>query len=135
MVCDVVDLTSENKIIVKNGLERIKNTKNIGLKTLLKATDLTDKDVAVYMAGFVIRPCINASSKLEQAIWAIKLLLTESNEEAGELANKLFNLNKRRQELTNSGLEEAIRVIETNNMTKDKVLVLFLPEVHETLLE
>ncbi len=92
-VCDVVDLTSENKIIIKNGLERIRNTKNIGLKALLKATDLTDKDVTVYIAGFVIGPCINASSRLEQAI----------------------------------------RVIETNNMNKDKVLVVFLPEVHESI--
>lgn len=132
-VCDVVDLTSENKIIVKNGLSRIKNTKNIGLKALLKVTDLTDKEITVYMAGFVIGPCINASSRLEQAIWAIKLLLTENNAEAEELANKLFNLNKKRQELTNSGLEEAIRVIEANNMTKDKVLVVFLPLVHESI--
>ncbi|WP_234122127.1 single-stranded-DNA-specific exonuclease RecJ [Clostridium hydrogenum] len=132
-VCDVVDLTSENKIIVKNGLSRIKNTKNMGLKALLKVTDLTDKEITVYMAGFVIGPCINASSRLEQAIWAIKLLLTENNVEAEELANKLFNLNKKRQELTNSGLEEAIRVIEANNMTKDKVLVVFLPLVHESI--
>lgn len=132
-VCDVVDLTSENRIIVKEGLKRINNTSNIGLRTLFKETGLEEKVITVYTLGFVIGPSINASGRLEQAEWALKMLLSDNEIEAKELAEKLNDLNKERQELTKEGLEEAIEIIEKNNMTKDKVLVVYLEDVHESI--
>ena len=133
-VCDVVDLVSENRIIVKEGLRRINNTNNIGLKALFKETGLEDKEITVYSLGFVIGPSINASGRLEQAEWALKMLLSNNEIEAKELAEKLNDLNKERQELTKEGLEEAIEIIEKNNMTKDKVLVVYLEDVHESIV-
>lgn len=132
-VCDVVDLTSENRIIVKEGLKRINSTNNIGLKALFKETGLEEKTITVYTLGFVIGPSINASGRLEQAEWALKMLLSDNEIEAKELAEKLNDLNKERQELTKEGLEEAIEIIEKNNMTKDKVLVVYLEDVHESI--
>ena len=132
-VCDVVDLTSENRIIVKEGLKRINNTSNIGLRALFKETGLEEKIITVYSLGFVIGPSINASGRLEQAEWALKMLLSDNEIEAKELAEKLNDLNKERQELTKEGLEEAIEIIEKNNMTKDKVLVVYLEDVHESI--
>ena len=132
-VCDVVDLIDENRIIVKKGLEIINNTNNIGLRALYKVTGLSDKTISVYSLGFVIGPSINASGRLEQAIWALKMLLTEDVNEAEELAEKLHELNKERQELTKEGLDKAIEIIEANNMNSDKVLVVYLPEVHESI--
>lgn len=132
-VCDVVDLTCENRIIVKEGLRRINNTSNIGLKALFKETGLEDKVITVYTLGFVIGPSINASGRLEQAEWALRMLITNNELEAKELAEKLNDLNKERQELTKEGLEEAIEIIEKNNMTDDKVLVVYLPNIHESI--
>ena len=132
-VCDVVDLISENRTIVKEGLKRINNTSNIGLRALFKETGLEDKEITVYSLGFVIGPSINASGRLEQAEWALKMLLSDNEIEAKELAEKLNDLNKERQELTKEGLEEAIEIIEKNNMAKDKVLVVYLEDVHESI--
>ncbi len=132
-VCDVVDLVDENRVIVKKGLEIINNTSNIGLQSLFKATGIADKSITVYSLGFVVGPSINASGRLEQAMWALKLLLEENPEKADELAEKLHELNKDRQELTKEGLEEAIKIIEENNMSEDKVLVVYLPDVHESI--
>ena len=132
-VCDVVDLTSENRIIVKEGLKRINETSNIGLKALFKETGLEDKTITVYTLGFVIGPSINASGRLEQAEWALKMLISNDEVEAKELAEKLNDLNKERQELTKEGLEKAIEIIEENNMTNDKVLVVYLEDVHESI--
>ena len=132
-VCDVVDLSSENRIIVKEGLKRINSTNNIGLKALFKETGLEEKTITVYTLGFVIGPSINASGRLEQAEWALKMLLSDNEIEAKELAEKLNDLNKERQDLTKEGLEQAIEIIEKNNMTKDKVLVVYLEDVHESI--
>jgi single-stranded-DNA-specific exonuclease len=132
-ICDVVDLNYENRIIVKKGLELLNNTSNIGLKALFKETGLLDKKINVYSVGFVIGPSINASGRLEQAEWALKLFLTDVEDEAQELANKLNELNKERQNLTKDGFDKAVQIIENQNMTKEKVLVVYLEEVHESI--
>lgn len=132
-VCDVVDLVDENRIIVKKGLELLNNTKNIGLKALFEETEIKDKKITVYTLGFVLGPSINASGRLEQAFWALELLLTEDENKAKELAKKLNELNKERQELTKEGFEKAISIIENENMSSDKVLVVYLESVHESI--
>ena len=132
-VCDVVDLVGENRIIVKEGLRIINKTKNIGLRALFKETGLDTKEISVYALGFVIGPSINASGRLEQAEWALKMLLSVNEEEAEELAKKLNELNKERQELTKEGLEKAIEIIESNKMNEEKVLVVYLEDTHESI--
>lgn len=132
-VCDVVDLVGENRIIVKEGLRIINKTKNIGLRALFKETGLDTKEISVYALGFVIGPSINASGRLEQAEWALKMLLSENEEEAEELAKKLNELNKERQELTKEGLDKAIEIIESNKMNEEKVLVVYLEDTHESI--
>ena len=132
-VCDVVDLVGENRIIVKEGLRIINKTKHIGLRALFKETGLDTKEISVYALGFVIGPSINASGRLEQAEWALKMLLSENEEEAEELAKKLNELNKERQELTKEGLDKAIEIIESNKMNEEKVLVVYLEDTHESI--
>lgn len=132
-VCDVVDLTDENRIIVKNGLKLINKTKNIGLKALFEEIGLAGKEINVYSLGFVIGPSINASGRLEQAIWALKLLLSKDAEEAKQLAKKLHELNKERQDITNTGVEMAVQAIDYSDMKKDKVIIVYMPEVHESV--
>src|SRR5699024_7468825 len=99
-VCDIVDLLDENRIIVKEGLKFLNNTKNIGLRALMKESGIENKEISTYHLGFVIGPCINASGRLDSATKAIKLLLTEDEQIAVSIAKELKNLNDERKELT-----------------------------------
>jgi single-stranded-DNA-specific exonuclease len=132
-ICDVVDLVGENRIIAKNGLRMLNNTNNIGLKALIKETGLEGKKISGYHVGFIIGPCINATGRLESAKLSVELLLSNDEKEAETLAKKLHSLNIERQELTNSSVDEIIQYIEKNNMSKDKVLVVFNSNVHESI--
>lgn len=132
-VCDVVDLAYENRIIVKTGLELLNNTNNIGLKALYDETGVKDKKITVYTLGFILGPSINASGRLEQAFWALELLLTDDVNKAKQLAEKLNELNKERQDLTKEGVSKAISIIEENAMKDKKVLVVYLDNIHESI--
>ncbi|HHT97165.1 MAG TPA: single-stranded-DNA-specific exonuclease RecJ [Clostridiales bacterium] len=132
-VCDVMDLIDENRIIVKNGLEYLKTNNNIGLNTLFKVCEISIEEVSVYILGFVIGPCLNASGRLDTAVKGLRLLLTDSTEEALELANELKILNELRKSMTIEGVELAIEQIESIPLKEDKVLVVYLPECHESL--
>lgn len=131
-VCDVVELKNENRTIVKNGLERLPNTDNIGLRELIDVNGL-GQNISTYHLGFVIGPCLNATGRLDTAKKAITLLSSTNKEEARVLAKELKDLNDQRKDMTSHNLENAIKVIENNNMNKDKVLVVYLPECHESL--
>ncbi|OPJ60851.1 single-stranded-DNA-specific exonuclease RecJ [Clostridium oryzae] len=132
-VCDVVDLIDENRILVKSGLHKLNNTQNIGLKALFKEVGIWDKEITVYSLGFIIGPSINASGRLEQALWALKLLISENEHEAEELAKKLHALNVERQQITNKGLEKAIDIIENSEIKDQKVKVIYMPDIHESV--
>lgn len=132
-VCDVVDLLDENRIIVKKGLGMLNNTSNIGLKALLKVTGLEGKRLSAYHLGFVIGPCINATGRLETADLSVELLITESEQRADELAKTLFELNKRRQEITAESVESVTQQIERNKMDNDKVILVYDQSVHESI--
>lgn len=132
-VCDVVDLVEENRIIVKKGLELLNNTDNIGLNALFEETGVKDKNITVYTLGFILGPSINASGRLEQAFWALELLLSNDVNRAKELACKLNDLNKERQDLTKEGVDKAIRIIEENKMQDNKVIVVYLDDIHESI--
>ena len=133
-VGDVMDLQGENRILVKEGLRRLPNTKNKGLQELIRANNLEDSKITAYHIGFVLGPCINASGRLDTAARSLALLNASTKEEAAKLAGDLTALNQSRKALTEKGKEEAIQLIETTELKNDRVLVVYLPECHESLI-
>ena len=132
-VGDVMDLTGENRIFVKQGLEMLKRTHNPGLKALIECTGIDVERLNTYHIGFVIGPCINASGRLDTAKRALELLNARTRREAVMLAEDLKALNDSRKEMTEKGVEEAVRLIEHTDLREDKVLVVYLPECHESI--
>lgn len=130
---DVMDLQDENRIIVKEGLHRLHRTKNLGLQELIRVNGLEPEAITPYHIGFVIGPCLNASGRLDTAKRALFLLLSEERDEAAILAGDLKNLNESRKEMTAQGVEQAIEQVETTSLSRDKVLMVYLPECHESL--
>ena len=132
-VCDVVDLTGENRILVKYGLSAIVKSQNIGLNALMEQTGIAGKEIGVYHLGFIIGPCINASGRLDCAIKGLELLLSKNREEAVSRAQELYSLNTERKNMTLAGVEEAVATIENSDLKKDKVLVVYRPHIHESI--
>ncbi len=132
-VGDVMDLQDENRILVKIGLEMLNHTKNPGMKALILQNGLRPGTLKAYHIGFKIGPCLNASGRLDTARRSLRLLLCEDELEAGKLAAELTALNEERKDMTAVAVTEAKKVIEENGMEGDKVLVVFLPECHESL--
>lgn len=132
-VCDVVDLIDENRIFVKNGLTMLNNTKNIGIKALKKASGLEDKEITAYHLGFVIGPCLNASGRLDSAKKGLELLLTEDEESAIKLAEEIVDLNDARKNMTKEGVDKAVEIIEGTEINNDNILVVYIPDIHESL--
>ena len=132
-VGDVMDLQGENRILVKEGLKRLHRTGNLGLQELIRVQGLEPDQVSAYHIGFVIGPCLNASGRLDTAERSLALLLAEKREEAARLAGDLKALNESRKEMTRQGEEKAVRLVEGSDLKYDKVLVVYLPECHESL--
>lgn len=133
-VGDVVELQHENRIIVKAGLKKIANTENAGINALIDVNKLDRSKIKAYHIGFVIGPCLNASGRLDTAMKAVKLLLTSDRKEAEELAGILKALNDERKDLTLKGVENAISQIDNTSLKDDNVLVVYLPECHESIV-
>lgn len=131
-VGDVMKLQDENRIVVKEGLRRIGSTGNIGLRKLMKKNNLDPNRITAYQIGFVIGPCLNASGRLETAKLALSMLLTEDEAEAERLADHLKELNDIRKDMTAKGVEEACALVE-KEFSDDRVLVVYLPDCHESL--
>ena len=132
-VGDIMDLQGENRILVKEGLARLPFTKNKGLKALIRAIGLEDQKITSYDIGFRLGPCINASGRLDTAMRSLALLQSEDEEEAAKLAGDLKALNDSRKALTEKGTEAAYKLIESSDLKNDRVMVVFLPECHESL--
>lgn len=132
-ICDVMDLVDENRIIVKNGLDYIKNTTNLGLKTLIQECGIENKEVSVYHVGFVLGPTINSSGRLDSANKSLELFLSKDFLESEKLAKELRSLNAKRQEMTDKGLKTVIDTIEKSSLINDKVLVVYEPTIHESI--
>lgn len=132
-VCDVMELKDENRIIVKEGLKRMQTTGNHGLRALFEVNELEPAKVNAYHLGFVIGPCLNATGRLDTALRALELLQSENKAEAMTAATELKELNDSRKNLTLQGLEEAEKQIQEQKLYEDKVMVVYLPEVHESL--
>ncbi len=132
-VGDVMDLKDENRIFVKQGLEMLKRTQNPGLKALIECTGVDVSRLSAYHIGFVIGPCLNASGRLDTAKRALELLCAKTKKEADILAGDLKALNDSRKDMTAIAVEEAIRQVEESSLRDDRVLVVYLPECHESL--
>ena len=132
-VGDVMDLQGENRIIVKEGLKKLSSTSFEGLKALICVNNLEGAEITAYHVGFVIGPCINASGRLDTAARSLELLLADNMEDAMKLADDLYDLNQSRKAMTEQGKEQAIQSIEENNLGADRVLVVYLPDCHESL--
>lgn len=132
-ICDVVDLVDENRIIAKNALRMLTDTRNLGLKSLKEVLGIGEKEMKSYHVGFQIGPCINATGRLETAALSVELLTCEEENRAKELAKILFELNKKRQEMTTENVEEVIELIEHSNLKNDKVLVIYKENIHESI--
>ena len=132
-VGDIMPLTDENRILVKEGLKRIRKTQNLGMKALISQCGITMEEIDAFHFGFVLGPCINASGRLDTAKRALELFFQDNAVHAMQIANELVVLNEERKELTREGVEEAIRFYEENECEKDEVLVIYLPEVHESI--
>ena len=131
-VCDVMELQHDNRAIVKEGLKKMQNTSNIGLQALLEVLGLRDKALTSYDYGFKIGPCINAEGRLDTANEAFDLLVETDYDTAIKRAEQMRDLNVERQNLTKEGMEEAFKIIDAE-MQHDKVLVVYLPEAHESI--
>lgn len=132
-VGDVMDLTGENRILVKLGLKALEHTKNPGMKALIAKNKLSDKSLSAYHIGFVLGPCINASGRLDTAKRSLELLLERDEVKASALAGELVELNESRKYMTQQETQKALEQIEKEGREKDKVLVVYLPECHESL--
>lgn len=132
-VCDIVDLVGENRIIVKNGLDLLKSTENLGLKELIKVNNQDIQKISAYTLGFIIGPCINAAGRLDSSDIAVELLMTEDEEEAKMMAGELYQFNYERKDLTESGLEKVIFEIEHSQIKDHKVKVIYQADIHESV--
>ena len=132
-VGDIMELQDENRIIVKEGLKRIHHTKNIGLRSLIEVNGLERDSIGAYHIGFVLGPCINAGGRLDTAKRALELFASEDKEAADRLAGDLKALNDSRKELTKDGVEEAVHQVLDTGRRSEKVLVIYLPDCHESI--
>ena len=132
-VADVMDLTEENRILVKQGLEMLKRTSNLGLHALIQCIGLEGKKIQAYHIGFILAPCLNASGKLDTAKRALALLRAKTEREADMLAGDLKALNESRRDMTDRVVDEAMAKVERTDIRGDKVLVIYLPDCHESL--
>ncbi len=132
-VGDVMPLLDENRIIVKNGLKKIINSKNVGLRALIAVNGLLEKTLTPYHLGFILCPCLNATGRLDTALNALELFDEQDFNKAMQLANELKSLNDSRKDMTQKGVEEACHLLESTLGKQDQVLVLYLPDCHESL--
>ena len=130
---DVMDLVDENRIFVKQGLDMLKRTENLGLKALMGCTGVNVDKLSPYHIGFVIGPCMNASGRLDTAKRALELLEAKKVAEADLLAGDLKALNDSRKDMTAQAVEEAFIQVENSELKDADVLVVYLPECHESL--
>lgn len=132
-VGDVMELQGENRILVKEGIKALHQTKNYGIRALAARNQIPLNSIKSYHIGFVLGPCLNASGRLDTAKRALNMLLAENEYQAAEYAGDLYDLNASRKEMTEQGVQQAKELVEHTELKKDKVLVIYLPQCHESL--
>ena len=131
-VCDIMELKDENRAVVKNALNRMDSSNNKGLKALISVNGLKSP-ISAYHLGFVIGPCLNATGRLDSAHLSVELLRSRSYEDAVVKATELKRLNDMRKTMTEQGIDSALKVIDTEGLKEDKVLIVYVPDIHESL--
>lgn len=132
-VGDVMELVGENRIIVSLGLKKLAQTKNPGMKTLIAKCGLSETKIRAYHIGFVLGPCINASGRLDSAAKSLQLLEAETVQEATVLAEELKTLNEERKAMTETGIQQAVQLVEAEESRNNLVLVVYLKDAHESV--
>jgi len=132
-ICDVVDLIDENRIIAKNGLDMLNHTNNKGLRALIDRTGLGSKKISTFETSFIIGPCINSTGRIDSGELSLELLQSQDYEEVRALAQKLYELNEERKNMTVQGFDKAIDIIEGLNLADHKVIVVYIPDIHESI--
>lgn len=132
-VCDVMELLDENRILVRYGLERMKHTSNQGLRALMDVNGVDPDKLNSYTIGFVMGPCLNATGRLDSAARALGLLCMQDRAQAVQAAAELKELNDSRKAMTETYVKQALELVESGGMEKDRVLVIYLPDCHESL--
>ena len=132
-ICDLVDLVDENRVLVRFGLDTLKDTRNKGIRALADICAIDLAEISSYHVGFVLGPCLNASGRLEKADIAIRLLMTEDTNEAKELAQHVRMLNETRKEMTEEETQKAIDMVNNSDLKNDTVLLIYLPSCHESI--
>lgn len=132
-ICDVMELRDENRVIVKHGLEKLKNTTNKGLLALMDICQIDKSQLSSFHMGFIIGPCLNASGRLDTAKKGLELLLTQTEEAATALAQEVKQLNDVRKDMTADNVAKAIDLIENSELMLDRILVVYLPDCHESI--
>lgn len=130
---DVMELVEENRTIVSLGLQRLRATTNLGMQSLIRRCGLDQEMLSVYHIGFLLGPCLNASGRLDTATQALALLETANVAEAVHLADTLHTLNEERKTMTERGVAAGISYIEEHGLCEDTILVVYLPEIHESI--
>lgn len=130
---DVMDLNGENRILVKEGLRMLNRTTNPGMAALIRECSLAGSEIKAYHVGFILGPCINAGGRLDTAKRSLALLMAENESEAARMAQELKSLNDERKDMTQKGTKQAIDLIEKQGLSRDRVLVVYLPDCHESL--
>ena len=132
-VCDVMDLLDENRIVVKYGLKRLSHSANPGLRKLIEVCGLSEREIGCYHVGFILGPCLNATGRLDTAMQALELFDAEDERDCTAIAITLKEMNDQRKNMTEQGVESAIRQVEKNGYTENQVLVVYLPDCHESI--
>jgi single-stranded-DNA-specific exonuclease len=133
-IADVMPLVDENRIIVSYGLKLLENTSNVGLRALMNASGVTDrnpdgsfslkKKITSSLVGFTLAPRINAAGRISNATFAVELFLTEYANRADEIASELCEINRRRQAQENLIIEQSDKKIAEQCLPDDYVIVL-----------
>lgn len=131
-VCDVVSLTDENRIFVREGLKRINNTEKLAIKALIEENSW-NREVSAYTLGFIIGPCMNATGRLSTAKLAIDMLMEDDIEKIRTYAKKLVSLNTERKELTNIGLEKTLEIIKDKKYYNDDIIIVDVENIEESI--
>lgn len=132
-VCDVMELRDENRILVREGLMRLRKTQVPGLRAIMEVNGIEPEKLSAYHLGFVIGPCLNATGRLDTAVRSLELLECGTRQEAMKLAGELKELNDSRKNMTIKGVELAEEYLLQEDQAKDKIMVIYLPQVHESL--
>ncbi|MBQ7972003.1 MAG: single-stranded-DNA-specific exonuclease RecJ [Lachnospiraceae bacterium] len=132
-VGDVMPLCRENRVLVKYGLSLMENSRNVGIRELIHQSELAGKKIQTYHIGFVLGPCINASGRLDTAERALELLLSDDVTRVKAIASELKKMNEIRKQLTEQGTEEAVRIVESSDIKEDNIIIVYLPDCHESI--